>query len=227
LNISFIIPWRSDHGHRERAFNWLLLRLGELYPEAEVLFFDASDEDGTFNRGAARNKGWHDSHGNIVIFLDADTFVPDICLRAAITEVEHFGHPYAFPYTHYYSLTEKCTENFLTQPPQSEITNPEFEFEFPSPATPEQAVSGCIVMWHSTFIGIGGYDERFKGWGLEDRVFAMQLQRRFGTQPRVNGPIYHLWHPTVENERFGQPNFEHNRRLYHEYCDLLGFQPIC
>jgi hypothetical protein len=70
-------------------------------------------------------------------------------------------------------------------------------------ATPEDIwqnwVGGTIALTREAFFRIGGFDERFIGWGGEDMEFfercATLKQYRFGYLP-----FLHLWHPHQEGK---------------------------
>lgn len=224
--ISILIPFRSDGGHRDRLLDWVVQRWSVLLPDAEIVLSDGVGEGGVFSRSRARNLAVQKASGDLLIFADGDTTISWAGCKEALALFEY--EVWALPYTRYYNLTEHSTEEQITQSPGGPLLRtPDAEYIFPSLHHPEPAVSGVIMVARSAFEKIGGYDERFIGWGLEDRVFVMELEHEFGRGSRVSGPAYHLWHPAPEEERFGQPFFEHNRALYREKCALLGYPPIC
>jgi GT2 family glycosyltransferase len=120
------------------------------------------------------------------------------------------------PYDVYYSLSKRGTENFRL----GLDVVPDAVHVFPSVETPEPAVGGAVVVSRAAFEEVGGYDERFVGWGWEDTSFAIALEKLCGPQTRVPGPLYHLWHPSVELDCFDHPHLEHNRSIFHQYRDL-------
>lgn len=66
-------------------------------------------------------------------------------------------------------------------------------------------------LWDTT----GGFDERFTGWGHEDRDFVDRAERLFGPRRRVPGRMLNLWHPRKVK---GDPYWEArhaNRKLRH------------
>jgi N-terminal domain of galactosyltransferase len=59
----------------------------------------------------------------------------------------------------------------------------------------------CLWLRSSIFEAIGGMDERYEGWGGEDRDFALRISANAALD-RHDDPILHLWHPSsapVEN----------------------------
>ena len=68
-----------------------------------------------------------------------------------------------------------------------------------------------IGVWRRDFVDVNGFDERFVGWGLEDRDFQRRLQRHGVRATSILGHTlaYHLWHPphpTAVRNNIGTPN---------------------
>jgi predicted glycosyltransferase involved in capsule biosynthesis len=224
--ISFITPWRSDE-YRAVLFKWVHARVFALYPDAEYVTCDSPDEDGVFNRGRSINLAAKSATGDILVFLDADTVFSHEAFARGLLRVRQ--DKWILPYTIYYNLNAKFTRYQLEREPGEDLlfVDTEYEYKFPSVESPVPAVSGRVMVSREAFDKSGGYDENFKGWGLEDRVFAMQLEHDFGPPVRVAGSLYHLYHPAPAETCFGQPYFEQNRALYHQHCLRLGVEPIC
>ena len=56
---------------------------------------------------------------------------------------------------------------------------------------------GCsMAFWKKDFIAVNGYDERFVGWGCEDRDLLLRLGRMGVLNHKLlfAGIVYHLWH---------------------------------
>jgi hypothetical protein len=54
--------------------------------------------------------------------------------------------------------------------------------------------SCCIAIPRAVFDDLGGFDERFVGWGFEDMAFQSVVCGLYGWE-RIDGDVYHLWHP--------------------------------
>lgn len=207
--MSFLIPFRSDDKQRILTFDYIRECIGDDWPGCEII---VGDSPGEFNRSAARNDAASRATGDILIFVDADTYVPKTQIYAAARRV--VSSAWAFPYDSYWAMTLGATERFIygVNPTEGDA-----EYIFPSPETPAPSVGGCVVVRRDAFEAAGKWDERFIGWSFEDRAFAAALETIVGPEVRISGNIYHLWHSAPETERFGQPHMEHNRMLYHEY----------
>lgn len=55
-------------------------------------------------------------------------------------------------------------------------------------------VGSTIVVSRKAWDAVGGFDDRFEGWGWEDCAHRMALETLSGGLERVPGVIYHLWH---------------------------------
>jgi predicted glycosyltransferase involved in capsule biosynthesis len=156
----------------------------------------------------------------VFVFTDADSYVPAAQINHAIQMMEKSenGCVWLFPYDEYCSLTEDASQRFM-EGARQEL---DCEYIFPSVSHPEAAVGGCVIVSRKAFETVGGYDERFIGWGEEDRAFEMALHTLVHPQVRLVGRLFHLWHPWREEECFGQPHFGVNRILcnrYREACE--------
>ena len=218
--ISFIVPFRSDGSEeRDRSFKYVYDSLALHWPDEEIIVSDS--EEGPFNRAQARNFGARQAHGNTLVFVDADSFVPHNQMLQAVGYVEQRQWGWALPYTTYYSLTKAGTEKFYNEM----VIGPEdclWVFPGPDPWARPAAVGGGVVVPWESYEAVNGYDERFVGWGWEDASFALALDTLAGGRFRAEGPLYHLWHPTVEQDQFNHPHLEHNRALFNEYQRVNG-----
>lgn len=52
---------------------------------------------------------------------------------------------------------------------------------------------GCVAISRDCFDEVGGFDQRFVGWGYEDIEFAQRCGVRWPLR-RVSGVLEHLWH---------------------------------
>lgn len=216
--ITFCIPWRTDNSYREVTFQFVTQTLRKEWPEDEILVADTGSKP--FSRSASRNAAAKMATGDVLVFLDADSYVSLYQLRQAVGRVVTEGAPWGFPYDFYYSLTAPGTTKFMME---GKVDEDDIVFTFPGPDPFDRpaSVGGCVVVSKVAFEEVKGYDERFIGWSFEDRAFAYALEGRYGPAFRVPGALYHLWHPEPEKERFGQPRMEANRTLANLYRDAV------
>lgn len=79
-------------------------------------------------------------------------------------------------------------------------------------------VSCAVVVTRELWDTVGGFDERFRGWGAEDRAFhaaCTTLGPRHGL--RVDGFAWHLWHPRSAERTAVTPEHRANVALADRY----------
>jgi predicted glycosyltransferase involved in capsule biosynthesis len=212
--VSILIPWRNGEKHREAIFRWTQLRWLELLPHAELVV--AGDDSEPFNRSRARNNAFANSFGDVVVLADADTVVPDRQSIEAAVELAEEGH-WVLPYEVYYNAAEADTALLLDRRPSLDIAEPaQWEFRL------TDSISGVIVLPRAAYEAAGGYDERFVGWGFEDRAFADALNTLWGPCRRLPGFVVHLWHPVGARDAFGNPSIRDNQSRWLQYRRATG-----
>lgn len=220
-SISVIIPWLTDDGHRDRLLDWVLRRYAAILPDAQVVL--GENKDWPFNRGAARNDAAARADHDVFLIADADTTFPDVgCIRWAAEAVRSGLAPWVIPYAEnrYYNLTRGATEHLLSMAPDIEMAeDPRNEAAWDHKIT---SWAGLLVMTREAFETVGGYDERFLGWGYEDNAFRLAMDTLVGAHRRLNSSCVHLWHPTHPESNFEQPHIQQNRALFTRYERASG-----
>jgi Glycosyltransferase like family 2 len=167
------IPWRETPS-RLPAFK----RVRRFWESSgfDVIAGD-SDPVRPFNVSAARNNAVRKADTDTVILADADTLVSIDAVHTAL------GMPEAvvWPFTEYLrvSSTWVDAEDLSAVPVLHRH--------------PRLSVGGVIVCDRAEYWRLGGFDERFLGWGYEDNAFAL-LARTFSTVGRVPGVVYSFEH---------------------------------
>ena len=210
MNFSVLIPYRPSHRLRAKTFDWITRRYKKLLPEAELCVADSNDEE--FSRSQARNNAFSLATTDILLVADADT-VPerDAILRGI--ELLDQQVPWVVPYDTYFNLGVEKTQEILKHGPHLDI-----EFKNEDCEHIVMSTAGMLLMRRSAWETVGGYDERFIGWGYEDNSFQLALDVLVGRHVRVHeGRGIHMWHPAPETVRFAQPMIDYNRRLYEQY----------
>jgi predicted glycosyltransferase involved in capsule biosynthesis len=75
--------------------------------------------------------------------------------------------------------------------------------------------SGVLAVPRALWDAVGGFDERFVGWGFEDLAFWSACTALAGGFERIPGRMIHLWHPKgVES---GHDRYAANEELGRRY----------
>lgn len=214
--LSVIVPFRPEHTgpvtHRRRRgpspsgaprdelWQWLRRRYDELLPGAQLIVADTDHEK--FSRSAARNAGAATATRDVLLLADADTvFDVDQLARG----VAALGQPHAgicdeavwcVPYRRYVGLTGRDTCRLLEQPPTVDVDVPRLLAHDTTTGT-----AGLLLVTAAAFAEVGGYDERFAGWGYEDTALTMTLETLHHGCVRTDGVARHLCHPKSPRRR--------------------------
>jgi len=74
---------------------------------------------------------------------------------------------------------------------------------------------GLLVVSRAAWDRVGGYDERFIGWGHEDSDLHTRLLAE-AHWDRIEGQAWHLWHPRDPHRT---PERMANQRMMHDVQD--------
>lgn len=188
-NFEIIIPWR-DIGcdFRRRHFNFLYKYYSKF---ANVIVSDSSFKN--FNRAEARNNGVRESKSKNIAIIDADNFIKiDQILNAVCLSQESEKVIRPFNSIHY--LSEQATERFYQSPEQFIPKFDDYVYMYPSMIGYKNS-GGAFVLKKTTWELIGGMDEKFEEWGLEDSAFNFMSEAIVGPSIFIDGPNYNLYHP--------------------------------
>lgn len=180
-----VLPWRdAGCGYRRHHFEFLL----EYYSkEFDVI---VADNEGEFNRSAARNIGVEKTTNDVAVIIDADNYIPYNQIHEAV-KVASRSDRLVKPFQSFGYLTEESTALFYEF-----INNPVVDFE-PTYIDPpiNDFTGGAYVMKKSLWKRLGGMDEGFVGWGAEDDAFHLHCKNNSVRVRYVEGFDYHLYHP--------------------------------
>lgn len=212
--VSVLFPYRSDHGPRARAFDWIKRYYRTAMPDIELCV--GVHESGLFNRSYAINQAARKATRDIFVIADTDVIYDPSVLLDAIGQLKH--HAWVVPFRDTILLSEENTRQLLQ-------ANPGWPFPVPvsnysvDPGY-ETFVGRLNVIPRSNFYKVKGYDNRFVGWGREDDAFACSVNTLCGRLKKLEHKVYHLWHPYVGKQ--GNPHFDANTRIYEEYRRANG-----
>lgn len=192
-------PWRDQL--------WRFVRR-EVEEEVGWPIHEGVDEgEQPMNRAAARNRAAEQAGDwEVAVFLDADT-VPDFSnLRRAVELAE--GGRLALAQDEFRSLTRDATKRVLAG--ESAPDKAPVRWVYPNPK------SSCIAISRETWEKVGGYDERFSGWGWEDSSIFHACQALTGVV-RLEGACSHLWHARSPEKNPASEEYQRNEALGRRY----------
>jgi glycosyltransferase involved in cell wall biosynthesis len=223
-DLSYIIPFRSANKERLNALYFILNKLRSYFPEMEIMVVEQDttskleldstlkikhvflSNSGLFNKCWALNVAAKNTEKDVLVFGDSDMFLSkeDYISFFAAAELFESATPNKTE-----ALNIKLTEN---SDKEFELLNKRPLFTF---------AGGILLLTQSAYEKIGGWDERFEGWGGEDDVMSHVIYNTLSSKT-FNFPFYHIDHPRSVVDGQQQENYQYNRNLSEEIRTLSG-----
>ena len=205
VNAAILVPRRADGGRRDAL--WEFTR--RHWEDLGLPIVEGQSPDGPFNAAAARNEAARlAGDWEVAVVVDADTVMLDHePVRRAIKIAAQSGQ-FVRPYQRYWMTDESGAATLMAtgKRPGGGIRL----------LRPSDAHGGVNVVPRALWDTVGGYDERFRGWGSEDAAFEIAC-RSLGGFAQIPGEVFHLWHPLSPDRSTADPGFQANVALRHRY----------
>lgn len=236
-NITIVIPLRIDNEERRKNMDAVLYYLCR-YPRIKIMVLEADayrqykpcinhsgfsylfveDQDPVFYRTRYLNRMLRDVRTPIIGVWDSDVIVPMEQILEAVRSCLS-GTTLCYPFDgRFYAVTDRISRLYKNSGNFDILTKNESLHWL---MHGRNSVGGAFVVNRAKYLQSGGENENFYGWGPEDterreRICNLGLQIS-----RVNGCLYHLYHPRGKNSNFA--SYEHalvNRREYMKICRM-------
>ncbi|MFI9721891.1 galactosyltransferase-related protein [Streptomyces sp. NPDC052396] len=182
-----------------------------------------AEKSGLFNKSWAVNVGVAGAPHPFpyTCVLDADILVDRSFVRRNTGRIAGGGHGTHLPFRWSLSLDESSTLGAL----RIRAEHADVPYEALRGLLLREPPGGCVWTRTEIFDKVGGFDERYEGWGGEDDDVIARLS---GAAPvvRFEDPLLHLNHPRPQMTREGQPFNAHIEPLSwapERYGDPLKF----
>lgn len=209
MGARFLVPWRADGGHRERLWDWCGTHWSRSLPDIPIV--QGNSPDGPFNRSAAINDAAR-GEWDVGVVLDADVIADPAQVRQAMRIASDTGRV-TLPYTLFVGLNASMTTKILAGRGQGVSRSWDRGARFRSTIHESSIVCIPRTLWDE----VGGFDERFVGWGQEDVAFIQACRILGGEIERVPGVVYHLWHPKSPERHTRRVEYVKNQELGQRY----------
>lgn len=214
LDVSIIIPFQTDHGIRAEEFEWIKKYYSRVMPEAELCIGVINENN--FNRSKAINLAVKEATKDILVIVDGDVIYDPVIIEKSISLLNEAA--FVVPFTEVYNIDEADTKRLLkTEPKWPLDVNPE---ECAKQTFYPGFCGKIMVISKELFEKVGGFDERFIGWGGEDDAFSLSVQTLYGGLVNIPGGIYHFWHPV--SNYYTNPHGSENHALVTRYFHVNG-----
>jgi len=206
-----LIPWRDGPDDRRRLlWDWVRPSLDEIgWP-----LITAPGPDGPFNRSAAINQAatlagdW-----DVALIGDSDTIQQPGAVHEAVELAPEHG--LVIPWTHRIKLNALGTDIAVRR--GTGWVNDEYRDG--QDRTSPFGGGGPVVVSRDAFDLVGGFDERFVGYGNEDLAFRAAVETLFIENQawRVGGMIWHLYHKPARFVGTSKAATPQNTSLWNRY----------
>jgi predicted glycosyltransferase involved in capsule biosynthesis len=226
---SVIIPFKNNSKSREKNLFFILDYYKKYLPSAEIIVveqnthtdftpvYDKIDKhlkiktsDNLFSKALLFNSGYNVSRTDYIIMADADCIMDKNILENIEDYHKYFTNNFVLPYNNgVYYLSEKETESFINNNEYNISQNQNKEVD-----AIKTASGGIGIISSANFYKVGGFDERFKGWGAEDDAFYNKCSI-LGVPPyRLSYDLLHLHHDVFHGE---DNNYGNNLQTYNDH----------
>jgi hypothetical protein len=206
--VSLLVPFQSEDAQRLANWAWLKRYWRAALPGAEIVM--GRDKRATsgmpFSKSAAVNDAASRASGDVFVILDADGFIDAEtvleCARRIRAAVRAGRRLWYVPYRLFYRLTQEASGRLLSSEPQAPIS-----FSLPPAVDDVLDFTGAAlghwygamiqVLPRESFDALGGWDERFRGWGGEDHAAMRATDTLYTLHMTMRGQVLHVWHPML------------------------------
>jgi hypothetical protein len=223
-HVSYIIGYRQSSADRLTGLEFVLSWLNTYLPETEIILVEQDEKPrleitlpsnckkffvynpGLYNRCWAFNVGVKKTEKDILVFADSDMFMSR---------------------EDYFRCFGACMDYEAVNPNGNRVINV-------GEANPENLTykelenrklwtfaAGIMLLQRQAYHRIGGWDERFEGWGVEDDAIS-HLIRNTLSNTTLNCRMYHVDHARSAFDGKSQPNYLLNKKIYEEISALHG-----
>lgn len=237
-NISFILHYRKDSEDREFNLKTSVSYIRYAFPNSEiiivnddkeldsrlgsalsgnsvkVLFLQNADE---FKKSLAFNQAVGYSRENILCFWDVDVLIHSSYIKAACELINDGRADHVYPFNGtFVDIQKDLFQDFLTRYNFEYITelweSGHPSLHFASDSSP----GGCTMISKDAFNRMGGYDDRFIGWGFEDTDFLYR-SRKVNRVSYIQSKDAICWHLHHENaKRTENPHYNNNLMIFNQ-----------
>jgi hypothetical protein len=180
--------------------------LSSIYNDIDKYVFINTNND-FYSRSLGFNEGFNVSDSDYIILADSDCLLDVNFLRKIHDYYSDFNSFFVIPYVNpVYYLSEKETINFISNDEYNNGTN-----SHRMVSSLRNASGGVGIISSDNYYRLGGFDERFRGWGVEDDAFHNKAIGIGLPSKRLGGEMVHLYHADSFK---GNDNYGNNTSIY-------------
>lgn len=215
MNVAILVPRRADGGHRDRLWDFARKRWETDFPDWPII--EGHHNTGPFDRSAALNTAAREaSDWDVAVVIDADVLANRDAARTAVDVAAATGRM-VVSHNERVMLTREGTKKVLAGYTGS------WRARGIEERTYTDSVSCCVAIPRKLWDLVGGFDERFSGWGYEDTAFEITAETLSGeTLIRLTSELFHLHHAVSPEAGKDAPTRKVNAERLAQYRAARG-----
>lgn len=235
--VTFIIPVRIDSPERSANLDTILEQLS-CRRDASILILEADimplykmkkeysnvrycfveDCNSVFHRTKYLNQLLRDTETVLVGIWDTDVILSDEQIDNALLEICEGKAVMSYPYDgRFYFCTPEESSLYRQKGSIDRLLKLQGLVNF---SYISNSVGGAFLVRKDIYLEVGGENEAFYGWGMEDQERVKRLFILGWPITRVKGPLFHLFHPRNENSCYIDGEAENDSRK--EFLKVCG-----
>ena len=207
-DVTFVVPLRIESAYRKLNLDTLIsllcrdfdsnimvleADLNPLYISSEhdktITYHFVKDEDPIFHRTKYINKLLESANTKFVGVWDTDAILYPQQIEDSVNILRKGSSTMVLPYNSLSNLFRKTRDYLLLQNIEKALP---LMYGYHS-------VGGAFFINRQNYIDSGGENEKIYGWGPEDVERVKRMETLNSPVDRVQGSLFHLWHPRDKN----------------------------
>lgn len=174
------------------------------------------DDNPVFHRTRYLNRLLRLSKTNIVGIWDTDVILDATQIEEAVNTVKS-GTTLCYPFDGCFLFLNPRQSDDVKKDVLSFLNNKNFD-DKETPSMGRPSVGGAFIVNRQRYMEAGGENENFYGWGPEDAERFKRMEILQEPVARIQGPLFHLYHPRGINSTFGHD--ERDKRNVRELVNI-------
>lgn len=201
--IKSIECWSDCIGYAEAEK--ILCLDGQGWTPSEFKICNIERTNDFFCWAASLNTGVSAASNEMVLYMDCDRIIPTNFLLQAESMLRENPKSFVYLKNLFNLKRDENVENIKMIRDNVEkfrdVLKPDHRQNNPEIFSRKNAMSGCVAFCKSHFMNLGGFDERFVGWGYPDYDFLMKALKSNSELISINASELHQKHQYTADHR--------------------------
>ncbi len=212
MELSILFPISQTlPNDRQTNFDFIKSHYIDMFPNSEIVIGIDDSNSKEFCKSRAVNNAAKAASKDILLIADIDMYINKESILKSIEIIQEYG--WIIPYDNLIKLNEEQTMLLIHENIYPSLVDG-YKFHLRG--------GGLQIVQKHVFNFVGGYDERFVGWGGEDTSFCASVDCLYKTGYKILDKAYHLYHKRQNGVGLYKQGEKENKKLrdkYWKYAD--------